>query len=546
MKPQIRFALFLITILNTGFYSAQLIRQDKIRKADSLVSSYSKSDEPGMAVGIIQDGKVIYKKTYGLANLEDRIPVTDSTAFDIASVSKQFTAFVILLAEKEGKLSLEDDIRMHLPELKNLPYKITIRQLANHTHGLPDFTSIKRLQGFGDEFRVTNADAVKTVLSIKSINFKPDDEYRYNNTGFMLLAEILHRVYKKDFTQILKEHIFKPLHMDHTMAVDDPVKMIPNRAESYQEISSGFVKTPLGQMENGSSNIFTTLNDLCIWAANFQKPTIGSREIYNKMQQSTQLNTGEKIEYGLGLQTGKYKGLDIVFHGGGTASYRSYILHIPAYNLSIVLMGNKSVFDGLLIAYGLVDVLLKDQLTLPEPPKNIVYTTAELKSFEGTYEINPGNYLDIKTDGKNLYWDHNKMPLKAAGDHKFDISFLPTGSFTFHPGMLTYKIGDFTFICKKVILKPLNEDKIDLTKYVGFYRNEEFNTIYQLVVEGNKLIARHSINPDIPLYFLSESEVYSYKSIFGRIHFKNDKNKTISGFMLSGASLNQIEFKRIK
>lgn len=546
MKPQIRFTLFLFTILNTGFYFGQLIQQDKIRKADSLVNTYSKSNEPGMAIGIVKNGKVLYKKTYGLANLEDRIPITDSTAFDIASVSKQFTAFVTLLAEKEGRLSLGDDIRTYLPELKNLPYKITIRQLANHTHGLPDFTSIKNLQGFGNEVRITNEEAVKTVLAIKSINFKPGDEYRYNNTGFMLLAEILHRIYKKDFTQILKEYIFKPLHMDHTMAVDDPVKMIPNRAESYQENSSGFVKTPLGQMENGSSNIFATLNDLCIWAANFQKPTIGSRETYNKMQQNTLLNTGEKIEYGLGLQTGNYKGLDIVFHGGGTASYRSYILHIPAYNLSIVLMGNKSVFDGLLIAYGLVDVLLKDQLTLPAPPEKIVYTTAELKSFEGTYEINPGNYVDITTDGKNIYWDNNKTPLKAVGDYKFDIPFLPTGSFTFHPGTLTYRIGDFTFICKKVILKPLNEDKIDLNKYVGFYRNEEFNTIYQLVVKDNKLVARHSINPDIHLYFLSESEIYSYKSIFGRIDFKKDKNKTISGFMLSGASLSRVEFKKIR
>lgn len=546
MKLQIRFALFLFTILNIGFYSGQQIQQDKIRKVDSLVNSYSKSNEPGMAVGIIKDGKILYKKTYGLANLEDRIPVTDSTAFDIASVSKQFTAFVTLLAEKEGRLSLEDDIRTYLPELKNLPHKITIRQLANHTHGLPDFTSIKGLQGIGTEVRVTHTDAIKTVLAIKSINFKPGDEYRYNNTGFMLLAEILQRVYKKDFPQILKEYIFKPLHMDHTMAVNDPVNIIPNRAESYQEDSSGFVKTPLGQMENGSSNIFTTLNDLCTWAINFQKPSVGSREMYNKMQQSTVLNTGEKVDYGLGLQTGKYKGLDIVFHGGGTASYRSYILHIPAYHLSIVLMGNKKVFDGLLVAYGLVDVLLKDQQVLPDPPKKIVYTTAELKSFEGTYEVNPGNYLDITTDGKNLYWDHNKTPLKTAGDNKFNIPFLPTGSFTIHPGKLTFRIGDFTFTCKKVILKPLNEDKIDLNKYVGFYRNDEFNTIYQLVVENNKLVARHSINADIPLYFISESEVYSYESIFGRLDFKYDKNKTISGFMLSGASLNQIELKKIK
>ncbi|CAI8880441.1 serine hydrolase domain-containing protein [Chryseobacterium sp. IT-36CA2] len=546
MKPQIRLLLFLFAILNTGLYFGQVTLQDKIHKADSVLSIYSQPNAPGMAVGIIKDGKVIYKKTYGLANLEDKIPVTDSTAFDIASVSKQFTAFITLMAEKEGRLSLEDDIRNYLPELKNLPYKITIRQLANHTHGLPDFTSIKRLQGFGDEFRVTNAEAVKTVLAIKSINFKPGDQYSYNNTGFMLLAEILHRVYKKDFAQILKEYILKPLHMDRTMAVNDPVKIIPNRAESYQEKSSGFVKTPLGQMENGSSNIFTTLNDLCIWAANFQKPLIGSREIYSKMQQNTLLNTGEKIEYGMGLQTGKYKGLDIVFHGGGTASYRSYILHVPAYHLSVVLMGNKSVFDGLLVAYGLVDVFLKEQQVLPASPEKVSYTAGKLKSFEGIYEINPGNYLEIKTDGKNLYWDNNETPLQLAGDNKFIIPFLPTGSLTFHTGNLTFRIGDFTFTCKKVVLKSLKENAVDLNKYIGFYRNEEFNTIYQLVVENNKLVARHSINPDIPLYFLSESEMYSYKSHFGRLSFKYDKNKAISGFMLSGANFNQIEFKRIK
>ncbi|WP_454046041.1 serine hydrolase domain-containing protein [Chryseobacterium sp. Marseille-Q8038] len=546
MKPQIRLTLFIFTILSTGFYFGQFTQQDKIRKADSLLNTYAKSTEPGMAVGIIKDGKVLYKKTYGLANLEDRIPVSDSTAFDIASVSKQFTAFVTLLAEKEGRLSLEDDIRTYLPELKNLPYKITLRQLANHTHGLPDFTSIKDLQGFGNEVRVTNEDAVKTVLAIKSINFKPGDEYRYNNTGFMLLAEILHRVYKKDFAQILQEYIFKPLQMNHSMAVNDPVKITPNRAESYQVTHSGFVKTPLGQMENGSSNIFTTLNDLCIWAVNFQKPLVGSREIYSKMQQSTILNTGEKIQYGLGLQTGKYKGLDIVFHGGGTASYRSYILHVPAYNLSVVLTGNKSVFDGLVIAYALVDVFLKDQQVLPAPPKKTSYTAAELKSWEGTYEINPGNYLEIKTDGKNLYWDNNKTPLQIAGDDKFNIPFIPTGSFTFHPEKLIFNIGDFTFVCKKVVLKPLNENTMDLRKYAGFYRNEEFNTIYQLVVENNKLVARHPLNPDILLYFSSSSQLYSYKSFFGKLDFKYDKNNDIKGFLLSGGSLSDIEFKRIK
>ncbi|MDA4745723.1 beta-lactamase family protein, partial [Enterobacter hormaechei] len=124
--------------------------KNKIRKTDSLVNAYYKPGDPGMALGIIKDGEIIYRKTAGLSNIEYKTPVTDSTVFNIASGSKQFTAFVALKAEQEGKLSLNDDIRTYLPELKHLPYKITIRQLANHTHGLPKFKDILKLQGIGD------------------------------------------------------------------------------------------------------------------------------------------------------------------------------------------------------------------------------------------------------------------------------------------------------------------------------------------------------------------------------------------------------------
>lgn len=546
MKPTIKLVLFLFCALNFRICSGQSWNYETARKADSVISIYSNPNAPGMGIGIIKDAKILYKKTYGLANLEDKIPVSDATAFDIASVSKQFTAFVVLLAEQEGKLSLEDDIRTYLPELKNLPYKISIRQLANHTHGLPDFTSIKRLQGFGDEFRVTNDQAVKTVLAIKSITFKPGDAYKYNNTGFMLLAEILHRIYKKEFREIIKEYIFTPLKMNHTMAIDDPQKIIPNRAESYQENGGIFLKYPLGQMENGSSNIFTTLDDFCIWAMNYQKPIVGNRELYNKMQQSTLLNTGERVEYGLGLQTGRYKGLDIVFHGGGTAGYRSYILHVPAYHLSIVLAGNRSAFDGLFIAYKLVDVLLGDRQVISPLPPTKNYNSSQLKEWTGMYEINPGNYLDISTDGKNLYQGESKMPLTATGDLTFAIPAIPTASVTFKNEGLTFNVGDFSFFCKKVILAPQKGVLINLHQLTGFYKNEEFNTIYQLFTDGDKLIARHSVNPDVSLYPLHPLKFYSYKSFFGQLDFKRDKNGNITGFLLAGANMSNIEFKKIK
>ncbi|MDQ0064868.1 serine hydrolase domain-containing protein [Chryseobacterium lathyri] len=550
MKLQIKWALFSFYVLSFGLCSGQFNQKDPSRRSDSLLKTYNQANAPGMGVAIIKDGKVIYKKTYGLANLENKTLITDSTAFNIASVSKQFTAFIALLAEKEGKLSLDDDIRIYLPELQHLPYKITIRQLANHTNGLPNFTEIKKLQGFGDEFKVTNNEAVHILLGIKSVNFPPGEQYQYNNTGFTLLAEILHRIYKKDFSQIAKEYIFSPLHMKNTIAIDDPDKIIPNKAESYQQKGSTFLKLPIGQMVSGSSNIYTTLDDLCKWAVNFQNPILGSLEIYNKMQKNTILSTGKKIEYGLGLQTEKYKGLDVVFHGGGTVGYRAYILHVPSQQFSVVTLGNKQSFEGLLIAYKLVDFFLGDQQIPPSFPQKVTYTSSEFRKFEGIYELNPGNYLEISTDGKTLfagtYNQKGKEPLQSIGDGKFKINSIPTANLTFHNGSVAFRIADFTYTAKKIMLCPPQADKVILNKIVGFYRNEEFDTTYQLFIENNTLKAKHPMNGDIQLYPLSGISFYSTTEYFGQLDFKLDKNNKITGFVLSGSNINNIKFKRIK
>ncbi|MCQ9636700.1 beta-lactamase family protein [Chryseobacterium sp. WG23] len=549
MKLKIKWPLFLFSVLNFGLCFGQSNQKDPISRADSLWSTYKQAETPGMAVAVIKNGKIIYKKTYGLANLESKTPITDSTAFNIASVSKQFTAFIALLAEQEGKLSLDDDIRTYLPELSHLPYKITIRQLANHTHGLPNFSEIKKLQGFGDEFKVNNNEAVKTLLGIKSVNFLPGEQYQYNNTGFTLLAEILRMVYKKDFSQIAKEYVFNPLHMKNTLAIDDPDKIIPNKAESYQSKGNTFVKLPIGQMVSGSSNIYATLDDLCKWAANFQNPILGSRMLYNTMQKNTVLSSSKKIEYGLGLQTEKYKGLDIVFHGGGTVGYRTYILHVPSQQFSVVILGNGQGFDGLLITYQLVDFFLKDQEIIPVKPQKTTYAPSELMQFEGVYELNPGNYLEISTEGKDLYlgtYNHKgKERLQVAGDNKFKITSIPTASLTLSDYSFKFRIADFTYTAKKINLNPPKADGMILNNLVGFYRNEEFNTIYQLLIKNNKLIARHPLNGDIELFPLKPASFYSTTEYFGQLDFKYNKNKEVTEFILSGANLLNIRFKKI-
>ena len=304
------------------------IKSNSYLKVDSLFNAHF-TNKTGAAFVIIKEGKTTYKNTKGLANIEYNIAITDSTAFNIASISKQFTTYLALLLEQEGKLSFKDDIKKYLPELIHLPYKITIKDLTTHTHGLPNSYELAHIKQILPQGNMTNEQVVKMLLNIKQTNFKVGDKYEYNNTGYILLAQIIERIGKKPFKEQLQQRIFLPLGMHNSQAIADINTVVKNKAYSYKFNNDMYEKLPVKLATIGSSGINASINDMILWAKNYQNPTLGKREFYNKMEQAILLNSGKTINYGMGLQFESYKGLDIVFHGGGTAGYRSYILHVP-------------------------------------------------------------------------------------------------------------------------------------------------------------------------------------------------------------------------
>ncbi len=162
---------------------------NNVALSDSIIASYTNPQEPGIAIAVMRNAKVIYKNTKGITDLSNNLTITDSSTFSIASVSKQFTAFLTLITVEEEKLSLQDNISQFLPELENLPYKITIKQLTNHTHGLPNYSDLIQMIGFGPDNPISNDQAVKTMLSIDTANSEPGTQYQYGNSGFILFAE---------------------------------------------------------------------------------------------------------------------------------------------------------------------------------------------------------------------------------------------------------------------------------------------------------------------------------------------------------------------
>ena len=524
--------------------------QDRTLQLDSLVSNYYPSDTaPGIAALIVHKGAVIYSRQAGMANLENSTPITDSTAFHIASVSKQFTSFLALLLEEEGKLSMEDDLRDHLEELDHLPYKITLRQLANHTHGLPNLFELAQIRGLDISDRMTHEEVVQMLLQIRQVNFRPGDAYQYNNTGYVLLAEVIERTMGQPFQRVLKDRVLNPLGMSSTRAVPSDELIIPNKAQSYKFEGGIYKNHPFGIMANGSSGIRTTIMDLGLWAGNFQVPSAAHKKLFQRMQEPTVLNSGEVVNYGLGLEWKKYKGMDVVFHGGGDAGYRAYILHIPEQQCSIVVLGNNNDFAPLELTYDIVDLYFEAHQIPDSPPEKSSYTTGQLSAFEGTYEMSPGVYYNIIAAQDTLYFQSygtlDMAPLPVIGDGDFLFPYIPTSKFSFHEGGFDFHIADFTYACKKIELYPPRYEEIDLSEFTGLYQNMELNTLYEITIDDNRLVARHHLNEDIILHPRAEDSFYSTSGFFGQVDFTRDPQGMVIKFILSGRNVQGLEFRKI-
>src|SRR6266849_9589389 len=206
---------------------------------DEVFDDLAKPGSPGCALGVYRDGQMIYAKGYGFANLEENVAITPQSVFDIGSTSKQFTATSILLLEKQGKLSVNDDVRKYIPELQDYGQKITILQLLNHTSGLRDYLTLMELAGTNVDSVTTDDDALALVMRQKALNFAPGSDWLYSNTGFFLLSVIVKQVSGKTLQEFAAENIFAPLEMSHTQYRDDHTSLIPNRALAYDAKEKG-------------------------------------------------------------------------------------------------------------------------------------------------------------------------------------------------------------------------------------------------------------------------------------------------------------------
>jgi CubicO group peptidase (beta-lactamase class C family) len=383
-------------------------------KVDKLFSQWDKPDSPGCALGIIKDGKVVYKRGYGSANLDYNVPLSSESVFYIASTSKQFTAASILLLARRGVISLDDDIRKYFPEIPRYEAPITVNHLVHHISGVRDYLELMGMAGRKMDEPFGNEEAVELIARQKGLNFKPGEKFLYSNSNYVLMAEIVRRASGKSLREFADENIFRPLGMANTHFNDDRRAVVKNRVVSYSPIDGGgfrqFIKTIEAM---GDGNLLTSVEDLAKWDQNFYDNKVGGEGFSQQMLARTKLNNSEEISYAFGLDDGKYKGLKAVAHGGGFMGFRTEMVRFPEQRFTVICLCNVGAANPGALARQVADLYLADQIRPVEaaskrapaasgPPKPLTLTTEQLTEYTGAYysEELDSTYRIALEDGK--------------------------------------------------------------------------------------------------------------------------------------------------
>lgn len=417
------------------------------QEIDNLFVEWENDQSPGAAIGIIKEGKLIYSKAYGIANLDYGIPITNDSKFYIASTSKQFTAACIALLSIEGKIGLDDNIREYIPEIPDYGKEITIRHLVHHTSGLRDYLVLMYLAGESFEDYFSIRDGIKKLEKQKALNFSPGEKYQYSNSGYILLAEIVNRTSGLTIRQYAEKNIFQVLGMTNTFFNDDHKEITKNRVISYQSQADGTYKRFLQNFDAlGDGNLLTTVNDLFLWDQNFYNKTLGGKELEDIMLTPGVLNNGDTLDYAFGLIHGEYKGLKTISHGGGMLGFSTQFVRFPKLGFSVIVLANRLDANASHKAFQIADILLEDkfvdQSEKKETKGNIPNTKNTKKNIDPSklkLEDYIGRFYSEELDTSYLLiLEEEKLKLQIADYPARELTIHGVDSFTIDLGLIRF------------------------------------------------------------------------------------------------------------
>jgi Beta-lactamase class C and other penicillin binding proteins len=538
-------------------------RDARALRADSVFERFDRTDSPGCALGVYQDGKILYARGYGMASLEHGVPLSPRSVLDVGSISKQFTAMAMLMLQKEGKLSLDDPIRKYVPELPAYADRITLRRALSQTSGLRDLYIL--MGQTGRTFAGDTIDALAVITRSTEPNYEPGARYLYTNTGWILAAQIVYRLTGKTLAQFGEERIFRPLGMYDTRYVADVTTILPNGAEGYAPRGTGggfrVARSTYDGAIMGAGAVHTTVEDFGRWLNNYDDATVGGRDIIQTMTTVTTLNDGSPAQsgptqaYAIGLNVGTLRGLRVVSHGGSWAGYRGHFLRFPDQHVAVATFCNLTTSGPDSLARKVAGVYLGDRM---QPDSASMWAVAldstaraevpaaSLRPLVGVWRnVERGEVRRTRLAGDTLYF---------AGAERTRIVPLGGGRYRAGPGTELHFEGDAAAPSRLVVrttAETVTYARADtaalapaaLAEYAGDYRSDDVGAVHTWKVEKGQLVLYAN---DRRLGTLEPT----YRDGFVRggtvIDVQRDTKGRIAGFVVEAGRVRHLRFTRVR
>lgn len=536
---------------------------DRVRQLVHRVSG----DAPGVAVGVVKDGSLIYTEAFGMADLTTGTPFTVDTRSNIGSVSKQFTAMGVLLLAQDGQLSLDDPVTKHLPNVKAFEDTVRIRHLLTHTSGYRE--SINTLAMAGVRFDrgdyISQEDIVDVVQRQPELQNKPGTKWNYNNTGYQLLADVIATVSGMSFPEYMDDRVFGPLGMNRTMIRAPRSQVVPGSARGYT-MSDGSYREGIDlPAAMGAGGIYATLSDLAKWIDNFNTHELGGPGAYEQMTTPYVLANGDTTAYGLGVFVQDIRGLKTIQHGGADMAHRAQVTYFPELNAGIIMMTNNATAPGSL-PLDVAEAFFGDDMEPVKPgsaapadtstasfePADM--TAEDFESFVGRYELDnvPGFVLTFMQEDGTYY-------TQATGQPRLEIR--PTGPSTFElvrvearvefqdvedgkaQSLTLFQNGVQT--ASRIKRDPWSPTSDSLKAYEGRYYSEELQTAYVMTVREGQLVLTHTRLDDITLKPGQEDQFSGAFPVMD-VEFVRDEAGKVMGLRAGNGRTSGVRFDKVE
>ena len=554
----------------TGDYSLELKTVEELgttpeKRADQLFYPYSEEGVPGGVVGVIKNGELVFSRAYGLANLTHGIPYKVNTPGNIGSVSKQFTAMAILLLEQQGKLSLEDDVRKHIPELPDLGQVVTLKNMLNHTNGFREIYNLMPMTGWKGEDQLRREEIIEMLKRQEELQAAPGEEYNYNNSAFILLAEIVERISGKSFPEFMKEYVFTPLEMNSTRVRPNPAVIIPGASQGYVADSLGYSEAGDLYAAYGAGGIYTTLEDFSKWMGNFSTPVLGGEKLVKRLVTVDTLNNGDTMSYALGIGVDKFRGLQAYSHGGADIAHRAFLVYFPEIDGGVVAMSNNASFNSGGIAYEMAELYFGEDMEpevgeeeKTEEEKEEAVESGEVLVPLELLEAYAGEYL-LRGMGMKLSYEvvEGRLRMSMEGQPEVFLTPLSETEFKYEDVEATIEFksneqgevsgavhsqGGQKFELQRVA--PYSPTVEELQALSGKYFSRELETFYTLEVRDTTLMLLIRNTKEIKLSAVKEDLFKGDIFFIGELAFQRDQNGQLTGFTAANGRTRGIGFVR--